>query len=255
MEFDQVPTGQRLVFLSVRLTPQIPGSHLRDGYEFLLFGGVGLGHGNRDIRLIESGDLIAIGNLGIDLMCRAIGQVQMECLRAFADQDSLAGKRDSRGRGHAGVGDEDPLPDGRALGRFDVLNVEHESGEAFVENARLNFERDLRGLQAVLQVNHGGLGLGSEIDSVGQGEKPGRYGEDRYDAEEAPDADAAGSHGGDFAVGGEAAEADQNAYQHARRNADGERYRNDEEEDFGNTRQRSAVANYQFEDLSKVASE
>src|ERR1700722_7310048 len=96
----------------------------------------------------------------------------MQSLRSFTDQNSLPREGDSGGRGRAGVGDKNTLPDGCALGRFYVVDVEDEARETLVEDSWLNFEGHLRRFQAVLQPAHGGLRLGREIDSVGQSQKP-----------------------------------------------------------------------------------
>jgi hypothetical protein len=79
--------------------------------------------------------------------------------------------------------------------------------------------------------------------------------ENRDDAQEGPYAQAAGAHGGDFAVGSETAESDEDADQHAHGNGVGERDRDGEEKDFRNAGQRGAVADDQFEDASEVAGE
>src|SRR5580692_10562563 len=114
------------------LPPKVPRPHLRNGHEILLLGAVGLGYRNGDVGLLEGGNLVVTGNLGIDLVSRTVGQVQMQSLWPFADQNSLLCQGDSRGRRDAGIGDEDTLPDGCTLGSFHVLNVEHESGETLV---------------------------------------------------------------------------------------------------------------------------
>ena len=54
-------------------------------------------------------------------------------------------------------------------------------------------------------MSESGLGPGSDIEAVDQREEPGGQNENRDDAEEGPDPDAAGAHGRDFAVSGEAA--------------------------------------------------
>src|ERR1700719_2346520 len=150
--------------------------------------------------------------------------MQMQSFRSLTDQNSLPRQSNSWGSGSAGIGDEYALPDGCALGCFYILDVKHKAGKTFVEDSRLHFEGDLRRLHAVLQSDHGSLRLRRDIDSVGQCEKPGRDRKDGNYAEEAPNADAAGAHCGDLAVGRQSAEADQNADQHPRRNADGESY-------------------------------
>ena len=83
MELDQVPASQRLIFLFARLPPQVPGSHLRNRNGFLLLGVVGLRQGNGDVGLFERRNLIVVGILGIGLVGRAVGEMQMQSLRAL----------------------------------------------------------------------------------------------------------------------------------------------------------------------------
>ena len=99
-----------------------------------------------------------------------------------------------------------------------------------------------------------GLGSRGDVKSVGQRHEPGGEDEDREHPQEAPHAHAAGAHGGDLAVGGEAAEADEDSDQHAHGQRVGERERDGEEENFGDAGQRSAGADDQFENASEVAS-
>ena len=94
-----------------------------------------------------------------------------------------------------------------------------------------------------------------EIQAVTKCEYPGYNHEDRDDAQESPYPQAARMHGGDFAIGGKAAESDEDADQHAHRNGVGERYWNGEEKDLSDARKRSAVAHYKFENAAKVAGE
>ena len=98
-------------------------------------------------------------------------------------------------------------------------------------------------------------GTGSEIDAVAEREEPGHDDENRNDAEEGPDAEAAGAHGGDFAVGGEAAEADEDSDQHAHRNGVSEGDGDGIEEDFGDAGERGAVADDEFENAAEIAGE
>ena len=136
-----------------------------------------------------------------------------------------------------------------------VLHVEHDFGKSFIEDARLHFERNLRAFKPVFEASEGSLRLGRNIHTIYQSQQPGGDDENRKYPEEAPHAHAAGAHGGDFAVGGEAAEADQDSDQHAHGQRVSERQRDGEGENFSDAGQRSAGADHQFENLAQIAGE
>ncbi len=100
-----------------------------------------------------------------------------------------------------------------------------------------------------------GEGAGSDIHAIGEREQPCDHNKNRDDAEKAPDAEAAGAHGGDFAIGGEAAEANEDADEDAHGDGVGERDRDGEEEDLGDAGERGAVADDEFENASEIARE
>ncbi len=115
------------------------------------------------------------------------------------------------------------VPDGGAVGAGDdVLGVEDVVLEVFVEDAGLDFDGGLAGLGGVFVVEESLGGAGSDEEGVGEAEDPEGDGEDADDADEGEDAEAGGAHGGDFAVGGEAAEAEQDADEHGHGDGEGE---------------------------------
>ncbi len=138
----------------------------------------------------------------------AIGQVKVEHLWAFADQDALPRKSNAGRCRRADVGDEHALPDGGALRRLYILNVKHEFREAFIEDSGLHFKRRLRCFQPVLEPAQGGLRSRRQVHGIEQSKRPRGDGKKGNDPQERPRPDAAGSHGGDFAVGRKAAQAD-----------------------------------------------
>jgi hypothetical protein len=193
--------------------------------------------------------------LGVGHVFGAVDQVQVQAVLTFADDDRFLGQGDRWVGGVAQVRHEDTLPNGCALGRLHVLHIENFFGESFVENSRLDFEGDLRTFEAVFEVAERGLGAGRDVEAVHHGHEPGGDDKDRERAQESPDSHAAGAHGGDFAVGGEAAEADQDSQKHAHGQRVGERERHGEEENLGDAGQGSAGTDNQFEDASQVAGE
>ena len=98
-------------------------------------------------------------------------------------------------------------------------------------------------------------GGGREVERVDQSEGERGEGEDGDDADEGEGADAAGAHGGDLGVGGQAAEAEQNAGQHRRGDGDGEGVGQHVGEDAQHIAERGRVAHHQIEDLADVAHE
>ena len=138
---------------------------------------------------------------------------------------------------------------------FHVLHVENFLGESFVENSGLDFEGNLRTFEAVFEVAERGLGAGRDVEAVDHGDEPGGENEKGECAEEAPDAHAAGAHGGDLAVGGEAAEADEDPDQARSWERVGEGERDGEKENFGDAGEWGAGADYEFEDATEVAGE
>src|SRR6202795_132590 len=93
------------------------------------------------------------------------------------------------------------------------------------------------------------------VHAVAESKQPGHHHKNGDYAEESPHAEATGSHGGDFAVGGQAAESDEDADKHAHRNGVGERNGNGKEKDLRHAWQRSAVADHKFEYVSEIAGE
>ena len=74
-------------------------------------------------------------------------------------------------------------------------------------------------------------------------------------AHKVADAQSRGAHGDDLAVGGQAAEAQQNAHQHRHGDGDLEDIGQLEDEDFSDTSERGAVANHHLKDVVQVAHE
>ena len=149
-----------------------------------------------------------IGNLGIGLVGRAINQVQVKRVHILAHQDALLCQRDSRRRRITDIGDEYSLPDGCALRALYVLYVEHQLRKTFVKHAWLDLKRGLRTLQPILQPPKCRLRLRGQVHTVNQGQQPCHHRKDGNDSKEGPHPDAAGAHGGDFAVGSQPAKAD-----------------------------------------------
>jgi len=114
-------------------------------------------------------------------MRRTVRESQMQGVSAFAYQNALFSQRDAWRIRRAGVSDEYTLPDRRTLGGLHVLHIEHELRKALVEHSWLNFKRDLRRLELVLQSRHCRLRARGHIGAIGQRQKPRRHRKNRDD--------------------------------------------------------------------------
>ena len=95
--------------------------------------------------------------------------------------------------------------------------------------------------------------FGRQHNAVQQAQAPGCNGKDGDGADEHGHAHAAGADGGDFAVGSQTAQSDEDADEHAHGQRDGEGRRQGIEKDFGNTGQWRAVADDELQQPSQVA--
>ena len=170
------------------------------------------------------------------------------------DDDGLFGGGDVGVGGFSQVGEEDVMPEGGAGGGADVLDVEDAVFEFFVEDAGLDFEGGLGGLEGFAQRNEAGGGAGCEIERVEQAEGQCEGGDDGDDANEVDGSDAGGAHGGDFAVGGKTRETEEDADENGHGDGDGESRREGIEDDAGDIGVGGGVADNEFENFAEVAS-
>ena len=146
------------------------------------------------------------------------------------------------------------VPGGGTGGGY-VLDVEDVVLEVFVEDSGLDLEGGLRGFELVFQLEQVGGGARGEVESVEQAEAEHEEGEDGDDAYEGEGANAAGAHGGDFAVGGEAGEAEKDSSEDRGGQGDGESVGQSVGEDAQDVGEGCGVADDEFEDLGQVAHE
>ena len=89
-------------------------------------------------------------------MGRTLGKMQVQSIGPLADEQAFARQADA-GRGWvAQIGEKHAFPEGSAGHGFDVLHIEDDLRESLVEHAGLDFERNLRRLEAVLKLSEGG---------------------------------------------------------------------------------------------------
>ena len=101
----------------------------------------------------------------------------------------------------------------------------------------------------MLQIEDGLVGPGAEIEGIDQSKAGAKERDDGGDADEVPDAEAGGAHGGDFRVGGETAEAEQDSDEHGHGDAEQEDVGQREKKDLKDGEKAGAVADDHFEDL------
>jgi hypothetical protein len=113
----------------------------------------------------------------------------------------------------------------------------------------------LRGLQRFAEGDEAGGGARGKIERVeeAQGKCDGR--DDGDDADEVNRAHTAGAHGGDFAVGCEAGEAEKDADEHGHGDGDGEGWWEGKEDDTSDVSHGGGVADDELEDTAEVAHE
>ena len=102
----------------------------------------------------------------IRLVRGTITEMQVQAIRAFADENALLCKRDSRRDGTAHICKKDAFPDRGAGSTLDVLHIQNRFWKALVKDSRLNLKRCLRRLEAILQSSKGGLGTRGNVDAV-----------------------------------------------------------------------------------------
>src|SRR6266496_3014309 len=168
--------------------------------------------------------------------------MQVQAVLALADDNGFAGQGNLWIRSVGEVRHEDALPNSGALGGLHVLHVKNFLGKSFIKDSRLDLKRNLRTLEAFFEMSKSGLRARRDVEAIDKRSDPRHEDKGRECAEKGPHAHAAGAHGSDLAVGGEAAETDKDSDQHAHGEGVGEGERNGEEEDFRDTGQGSAGA-------------
>jgi hypothetical protein len=171
------------------------------------------------------------------------------------DDGGAIGGGDLRRVGIGYVGQKDATPVGGAGASTHILHVEDVILEIFIEDAGLDFVGSLGIGERIFQIAHGGSRLRGQDHGVEHAYDPPGYSYHAHDTDEAPHADAGRAHGSDFAVGGEATEAQQNADEHGHRNRNREHVREGEQDDLENRAQRGAVADDHFQQVGQIADE
>ena len=177
----------------------------------------------------------------------------MQAILALGYENAFPGQRDPRIRTIRDIGEKYSVPNCATLSAVHVLHVKHNLRKAFIKYAGLHFKRNLRALKLFLQVPQRRQRPRSYVKRIPQSEQPGGGDKNRQHAAKAPHPHAAGTHGGDFAVGGQAAQPDQDSHQHAHGQGVGQRKGNSEREDFGDAGKRSAVPHHSFQNPRELA--
>ena len=105
-----------------------------------------------NIGLLESGNLVVVGQLGIGFVSGAVDQMEMQAILTLGYEDAFMRQRDAWIRGIGNIGEKDAFPDSGTLSSVHVLHVQHELWKAFVEDSRLHFEGNLRAFELILKM-------------------------------------------------------------------------------------------------------
>ena len=155
-------------------------------------GGVGAGEagvflGAADEGLVcgaEGGDVVLVGVGGRDVVLAAVFEQEMEdggggwagagngCCRHTIDE-GLVGSGDFGAGGLVEIGEEDVAPESDSRAGAHVLDVEDGIFVAFVEDAGLDFEGDLRVAEPAFEAEQSGRGVGREVDGIEEAEREG----------------------------------------------------------------------------------
>ncbi len=136
-----------------------------------------------------------------------------------------------------------------------VFHIKHMVLKAFIEDMRLDFKRNLRGSQLVLQSGQGSRGAGLDDYRIDERQKPRGDAKHRDNFEEFAYAHAGSAHGRDFTIGGHAAQPQQDSHKHPHGDGDFQRGRQGKKENFRYAGERSAVAHHGFKDPREFAHE
>ena len=112
MKFDQVPAVDRRIAVP-RDLEKISGAGFAEcsGFAFCTIAILTSRNLNRDVRSLESGNLILVWNLGIGFVGRSVDEVQIQRVTLLTRQHPLVREADARGRGIGHVGEKDSLPE------------------------------------------------------------------------------------------------------------------------------------------------
>ncbi len=174
----------------------------------------------------------------------------------IGDRDRLARHRDHGSvgfvfqtrcalRGRRDVGDENRLPD-RDLPGFHVADIEDVVGEVLVEDARLDFGRELRGLDLVQDARPLDRRLGRKDQRSIRGQRHAKRGEEEHRRDHLAARNAGRAHGDNFAVARKAAQADQDSHQHAEGNRQRQQRRNSPREKRSHRKELGVAADKHF---------
>jgi hypothetical protein len=153
----------------------------------------------------------------------------------------------------AGFGEEDAVPVGAAGG--EVVDVEDEVREALVEDARLNGERDLGGVESTFDVAAGAEGERREPEGHERGENGADDCEKADGNENALAADAESGESDDLAVHGHAAEAEKDADEDGHGDGENEKAGDDAEEEIDDLGGGAGMADEDLHEANELGNE
>src|ERR1700733_4816184 len=177
----------------------------------------------------------------------------MKAILALGNEDTFASQGDGGIRGIGDIGEKHALPNRAALGTVHILHVKHILRKSFIENSRLDLIRNLRSFELIFEVSQRSERPWRQIKSVAQSQKPSAHDKNRQPPAKVPHPHPTGSHGGNFAIGGQPTQSDQNSHQHTHGNGVGESEGDSVKENLGYAGQRGAGPHDQFQNSSQAA--
>ncbi len=113
---------------------------------------------------VEGGNVVLAGVFGGEVVTGAIGQLQVKCLPATAEDDGLLRRDDVRRGLLRQIGQKDVFPErGPVRPRKDILHIENVVFQVFIEHTRLYLECGLRGLARLFIAQQRGGGAGGNV--------------------------------------------------------------------------------------------
>src|SRR5437762_14362911 len=110
--------------------------------------------------------------------------MQVQSVATLADKDSLLCQGNSRSRRITHVSEKYTFRDRCSFRALHVVNVKHQHRKALIENSRMDFKRNLRALQLILQVNQSLLRTRCQENAISKRQQQGSKKEDRKNTQE-----------------------------------------------------------------------
>lgn len=209
---------------------------------------------NGPVALAEGGDGVAVGDFAGEFVSGAALEMELQlALPGLGNYNRILRQGDLGAAISAGFREKNAVPL-RAAGR-NVVDVENQLGETLVKDARLDGERDLRGEEAGFESAVFVYGFRAEPKRHAKSKSRAGSGENADGQENAAAADAESGEGDDFAVGGHAAETQEDANQDGHGQGEGEDTGQEAEKEFEDLTAGAGVADEERHQANELRDE